>query len=153
MNQIFFAIVALAFLFAIITGTPEAVGMGALDGAKSSVELAIGLIGYIALFLGLMKVLEAAGGLRFMARLIRPVLVRLFPEVPPDHPAMSAMIMNIGANMLGLGNAATPFGIKAMFYHGSLHGSHSIALPGGIVLGESPKFERSSPVTGPGAPS
>ena len=114
MNQIFFAIVALAFGFAILTGSPEAVSMGALDGAKASVELAIGLVGYIALFLGLMKVLEEAGGLKFMARMIRPVLARLFPEGPDDHPAMGAMVMNIAANALGLGNAATPFGLKAM---------------------------------------
>ena len=114
MNAVFFAIVALSFVFALINGTPAAVGQGALDGAKGSVDLAIGLVGYIALFLGLLKVVEEAGGLRFMARLIRPLLVRLFPDVPPDHPAMGAMVMNIAANALGLGNAATPFGLKAM---------------------------------------
>ena len=91
---------------------PRGVGQGALDAAKGSVELAIGLVGYIALFLGLMKVVEEAGGLAFMARLIRPVLVRLFPDVPPDHPAMGAMVMNIAANALGLGNAATPLASK-----------------------------------------
>ena len=101
-------------VFAVLNGTPAEVGQGALDAAKGSVELAIGLVGYIALFLGLMKVVEEAGGLAFMARLIRPVLVRLFPDVPPDHPAMGAMVMNIAANALGLGNAATPFGLKAM---------------------------------------
>ena len=114
MNAVFFAIVALSFLFAALNGTPAEVGKAALDSAKSSVELAIGLIGYITLFLGLMKVVEEAGGLKFMARLIRPILVRLFPDVPPDHPAMGAMVMNIAANALGLGNAATPFGLKAM---------------------------------------
>lgn len=114
MNVVFYAIVALAFLFAILNGTPAEVGAAALESAKASVTLAIGLIGYIALFLGLMKVVEEAGGLKFMARLIRPVLVRLFPDVPPDHPAMGAMVMNIAANALGLGNAATPFGLKAM---------------------------------------
>lgn len=92
----------------------DSVGQGALKAAKGSVSLAIGLIGYIALFLGLMKIVEKAGGLQFMARLIRPLLVRLFPDVPPDHPAMGAMVMNIAANALGLGNAATPFGLKAM---------------------------------------
>ncbi len=114
MNIVFFGIVALSFLFAIINGTPEAVGSASLASAKASVELAIGLIGYICLFLGLMKVVEEAGGLKFMARLIRPLLVRLFPDIPPDHPAMGAMVMNIAANALGLGNAATPFGLKAM---------------------------------------
>ena len=89
-------------------------GQAALASAKASVNLAIGLIGYIALFLGLMKIVEKAGGLLWMAGLIRPLLVRLFPDVPPDHPAMGAMVMNIAANALGLGNAATPFGLKAM---------------------------------------
>jgi spore maturation protein SpmA len=114
MNLIFFGIVLVSVVFAFFQGTPDAVGQGALASAKASVSLAIGLIGYIALFLGLLKVVEEAGGLKFMARLIRPVLVRLFPDVPPDHPAMGAMVMNVAANALGLGNAATPFGLKAM---------------------------------------
>jgi len=114
MNLVFYGIVFAAVVFAAINGTPGAVGSGALAAAKGSVTLAIGLIGYIALFLGLLKVVEEAGGLKFMARVIRPVLVRLFPSVPPDHPAMGAMVMNIAANALGLGNAATPFGLKAM---------------------------------------
>ena len=114
MNAVFFGIVALSVLFAALNGTPAEVGAAALSSSKAAVELAIGLVGYIALFLGLMKVVEEAGGLQYMARTIRPVLVRLFPEVPPDHPAMGAMVMNIAANALGLGNAATPFGLKAM---------------------------------------
>lgn len=91
-----------------------AVGQGALDGAKAAVDLALSLVGTMTLFLGLMKVVDAAGGLATLARWIRPLMVRLFPDVPADHPAMSAMIMNLAANVLGLGNAATPFGIKAM---------------------------------------
>ena len=114
MNAVFFAIVALAFVGAIAFGTPAEVGAAAMASAKTAVELAIGLVGYMALFLGLMKVVEEAGGLKWMAKTIRPLLVRLFPDVPADHPAMGAMVMNIAANALGLGNAATPFGIKAM---------------------------------------
>ena len=114
MNAVFFWIVALSVVFAGITGTPAEVGKEALDASKGAITLALGLVGYIALFLGLVKVVEEAGGLRFMARIIRPILVRLFPDVPPDHPAMGAMVMNIAANALGLGNAATPFGLKAM---------------------------------------
>lgn len=91
-----------------------AVGQGALDGAKAAVELALSLVGTMTLFLGLMKVVDAAGGLQVMARWIRPVMVKLFPDIPSEHPAMSAMVMNLAANVLGLGNAATPFGIKAM---------------------------------------
>ena len=90
------------------------VSESALDQAKKSVELAIGLIGAMTLFLGLMKVVEAGGGLDLVARTIRPILVVLFPDVPARHPAMGAMVMNIAANVLGLGNAATPFGIRAM---------------------------------------
>jgi spore maturation protein A len=93
--------------------------MGALPGAIAdsagrAVTLSIGLVGVLALWLGLMKVAEEAGLVRALGRLARPVLRRLFPSVPDGSPAMGAMTMNIAANMLGLGNAATPFGIKAM---------------------------------------
>ena len=76
--------------------------------------LALGLVGVMALFLGLMKVAEAGGLLVIIARLVRPMMIRLFPDVPADHPAMGAMILNLSANVLGLDNAATPLGIKAM---------------------------------------
>jgi len=85
-----------------------------LDKAAAAVNLAIGLIGASAFFLGVMKVAEEGGMLRIIARLIRPIMVRLFPDVPPDHPARASMILNLSANALGLGNAATPLGIKAM---------------------------------------
>ncbi|MEJ2659899.1 MAG: nucleoside recognition domain-containing protein [Desulfobacteraceae bacterium] len=85
-----------------------------IDSAAGAVELAIGLVGVMTLFLGLMKVAEAGGMLKILARLIRPLMVFLFPDVPADHPAMGAMILNLSANALGLGNAATPFGIRAM---------------------------------------
>ncbi|KAB7628276.1 nucleoside recognition domain-containing protein [Alkalilimnicola sp. S0819] len=124
MNVIFFALVLIAFGTAawrqlVGSAPPEASPMAALtraavDSAAGAVELAIGLVGVMALFLGLMKIAEAGGLLRILARLIRPLMVRLFPEVPPEHPAMGAMILNFSANMLGLGNAATPFGIRAM---------------------------------------
>ncbi len=124
MNAIFFAIVLIAFLVAAVRqvtwdGLGEAAPMDHLaaamiDSAKGSVELALGLVGVMALFLGLMKVAEKGGLLVIIAKTVRPLMVRLFPEVPPDHPAMGAIILNISANVLGLGNAATPFGIRAM---------------------------------------
>ncbi len=86
----------------------------ALDYAGIAVNIALGLIGIMALWLGVMKVAEEAGLIKIMARGVRPITKFLFPEVPPDHPAVGSMIMNISANMLGLGNAATPFGLKAM---------------------------------------
>ena len=92
----------------------EALSKAMVESAGGAVELAIGLVGVMTLFLGLVKVAEAGGMLTILARLIRPLMVRLFPDVPPDHPAMGAMILNMSANALGLGNAATPFGIRAM---------------------------------------
>ncbi len=87
---------------------------GIIGSAKTAVTLAIGLIGIMALWLGIMKVAEQAGLIALLARALRPITTRLFPDVPADHPAMGAMIMNISANMLGLQNASTPFGLKAM---------------------------------------
>jgi spore maturation protein A len=84
------------------------------DMAGTAVEIAIGLIGVMALWLGVMKVAEEAGLVRALARAAAPVMKRLFPDVPHDHPAITAILMNVAANMLGLGNAATPFGLKAM---------------------------------------
>jgi len=82
--------------------------------ARTAVELSLGLVGIMTLWLGLMRVAEEAGLVRLLARAARPALRRLFPEVPPEHPAMGAMVLNIAANVLGLGNAATPFGLQAM---------------------------------------
>jgi spore maturation protein A len=92
----------------------KAVTQAALDYATTAVTIAIGLIGIMALWLGVMKVAEEAGLLRIVTRMLTPVTKRLFPDVPTDHPAIGAMIMNIAANMLGLSNAATPLGLKAM---------------------------------------
>jgi spore maturation protein SpmA len=127
LNGIFFAIVLVSFLAAgwreLTWNAPagkdavspmQALANGMVETAGSSVTLAIGLVGVMALFLGLMKVAEEGGILRIIAKTIRPLMVRLFPEVPAHHPAMGAMIMNMSANALGLGNAATPFGIRAM---------------------------------------
>lgn len=85
-----------------------------LEYAGTAVTIALGLIGIMALWLGVMKVAEEAGLIKMIAKSLKPFTKRLFPEIPSDHPAMSSMIMNISANMLGLGNAATPFGLKAM---------------------------------------
>ncbi len=128
MNVVFFAIVVIAFVVATwrqiawspapgeeVADSPMSMlGTGMIDAAGGAVELAIGLVGVMALFLGLMKVAEKGGLLVVIARLLRPLMVRLFPDVPADHPAMGSMILNMSANALGLGNAATPFGIRAM---------------------------------------
>ncbi len=92
----------------------KAVTQAALDFANTAVELSIGLIGIMALWLGLMKIAEEAGFIAIVTKLLTPLTKRLFPDVPPNHPAVGAMMMNIAANMLGLNNAATPLGLKAM---------------------------------------
>lgn len=92
----------------------KAVTQAALDYAALAVNIALGLIGIMALWLGVMKVAEEAGLLLVLTRILAPVTKRLFPDIPPDHPAVGAIIMNIAANMLGLSNAATPLGLKAM---------------------------------------
>jgi len=92
----------------------RAVTQAALDYAGTAVTIALGLIGIMALWLGVMKVAEEAGILKIVTRALTPVTRRLFPDIPSDHPAVGAMIMNISANMLGLSNAATPMGLKAM---------------------------------------
>lgn len=135
MNILFLAIVLIAFLTAgwqqlqwqssahptgLEAGASAAVSpmeqlsAGMIASSAGAIELAIGLVGIMALFLGLMKVAEEGGLLTIIAKLIRPLMVRLFPQVPANHPAMGAMILNMSATALGLGNAATPFGIRAM---------------------------------------
>ncbi len=114
MNSIWFAMIVLAVVTAAFTGQMEQVTKVSFKTAKDAVTLAIGLIGIMALWLGLVRIAEVGGLMQTIARAIRPIMTRLFPDVPPEDPAMSAMILNIAANCLGLGNAATPLGIKAM---------------------------------------
>ncbi|HEV2146152.1 MAG TPA: nucleoside recognition domain-containing protein [Longimicrobiaceae bacterium] len=92
----------------------NAIAAAALDFAETAAEIALGLIGVLALFLGILKIAEDAGVIYALVKLVRPVLGPLFPEVPPDHPALGMIALNFTANIFGLGNAATPFGIKAM---------------------------------------
>ncbi len=92
----------------------QAVSVASFAATKNAVNLAIGLIGMMAFWLGLFKILEVGGFLKTIALKLKPILSRLFPDIPPDHPAMGAMVMNMSANMFGFGNAATPFGLKAM---------------------------------------
>jgi spore maturation protein SpmA len=138
MNIVFLAIVLVAFIFAgwhqlfwmPVSGEPspmEALSRAMVESAAGSVELALGLVGVMTLFLGLMKVAEEGGLLTILARLIRPLMVRLFPDVPPEHPAMGSMILNMSANAMGLGNAATPFGIRAMQELERLNTNHGTA--------------------------
>ncbi len=114
MNSIWFYLIMLSIVAAAWLGDPQKLTDVSFKAAKNGVNLAIGLTGAMALWLGLMKIAESGGLMVLISRVIRPIMTRLFPDVPAEHPAMSAMVLNIAANTLGLGNAATPLGIKAM---------------------------------------
>lgn len=114
LNFIWLALMAIGVITAMFTGNVQAVTDAAIDSANLAVEICIGLIGIMTLWLGIMKIVEASGLVRKLGILLSPIMTRLFKDVPKDHPAMGAMLMNMSANILGLGNAATPLGIKAM---------------------------------------
>ncbi len=114
-------------------GAMKSVTTGILEAANNAAKLALGLVGVLALWTGVMKVAEAAGLVSLIARAMRPLLVRLFPEVPADHPAMGAIVMNMSANLLGLGNAATPLGLQAMKHLQALN-PHKKSASNAMVL-------------------
>lgn len=99
---------------AMARGKVDTVTAAILEGAKAAVETSFGLIAIITFWLGVMRVAEAAGLVELLARLVRPLVRFLFPTLPPNHPAVGAIVLNLAANILGLGNAATPAGLAAM---------------------------------------
>lgn len=114
---LFFVVSFAVGLFKLITGDLEVIPAmvnSTFDMAKTAFEISLGLTGVMTLWLGLMKIGEAGGAIRVLSRLVGPFFSRLFPEIPKDHPAMGSILMNFSANMLGLDNAATPLGLKAM---------------------------------------
>ncbi|MBP9484082.1 MAG: nucleoside recognition protein [Negativicutes bacterium] len=108
-------------------GALDKITKAAVTSANTAVELSIGLVGVMALWLGIMAIAEQAGLVQIFGKMLRPIMVRLFPDVPPEHPAMGAMVMNMAANVLGLGNAATPLGLKAMQELQSLNPHKNVA--------------------------
>src|SRR5690349_6736919 len=114
LNYIWFGLMAIALVVAAINGTADAVTKAAVDSASTAVQVSIGLIGIMTLWLGIMRIAEAAGLVSLVGRVLRPFIRWLFPEVPPEHPAGGAIVLAVAANVLGLNNAATPLGIKAM---------------------------------------
>ena len=115
LNVIWLAMILVAVIVGGFSGRLDAMTEGAFATAKSAVmDIALPLVGLMAVWLGMMRLAERGGLVQSLARSLRPVMRRLFPEVPQDHPAMGAMVLNMAANMLGLGNAATPLGLRAM---------------------------------------
>ena len=103
-----------SIIVGIIEGRIDEVVRAVTDSAKLGFEVALGLTGIMSLWLGIMSIARESGLVSILGHVLKPVLKRLFPDVPVDHPAMGAMVMNIAANMLGIANAATPFGLQAM---------------------------------------
>ena len=127
MNYIWVGLVVIAVIAGGVTGSMDAVLNNIFDFANTAVEIALGLIGTMAFFCGLMRVMQEAGLCEKLGKLIAPVMTKLFPDVPKDHPAMSGMALWMAANMLGIGNAATPFGLKAMAELQTLNPTKDIA--------------------------
>jgi spore maturation protein A len=113
-NWIWLFFISVGFLFAAINGRIDVVTEALFDGAKSGVTVCFGLISILVFWLGIMRIAEQSGLLNKLAILLRPVVSFLFPDVPKNHPAIGYILSNMSANILGLGNAATPLGIKAM---------------------------------------
>lgn len=113
-NAIWLGLILIGIVISMFTGNVQAVTDSVISSSKTAVEIAIGLIGIMAFWLGLMKVAEEAGLVKSLGRGLRPIMKRLFPEIPEDHPAVGSIVANVAANFFGLGNAATPLGIKAM---------------------------------------
>ncbi|MFY9370768.1 MAG: nucleoside recognition domain-containing protein [bacterium] len=114
LNRIWLSFILIGIAAAILGGRAEVVTRAVTEGSQTAVETALGLIGTIAFWMGLMRIAEDAGLILLLARIIRPFVRWLFPEVPANHPALGSILLNMSANLLGLGNAATPLGLKAM---------------------------------------
>ncbi len=120
LNYIWIAFFVIAFVFAIIqlamgnTTIFQQIVLSTFDSSKTAFETSLGLTGVLALWLGIMKIGERAGVVNVLARMLSPVFTKLFPDIPKNHPVMGSIFMNIASNMLGLDNAATPTGLKAM---------------------------------------
>ncbi|UYO34311.1 spore maturation protein [Bacillus zhangzhouensis] len=113
-NLIWVFLTVIGLVYAMVNGTMEEVNEAVFKGSKEAVTISIGLISVLVFWLGLMKIAEEAGLLNFFSKLCRPFISKLFPDIPPHHPAMGYILSNLMANFFGLGNAATPLGIKAM---------------------------------------
>ncbi|WP_089738415.1 nucleoside recognition domain-containing protein [Gracilibacillus ureilyticus] len=113
-NIIWAVMACTGIIYAMLNGTMDKVNEAVFKGANDAITLVIALTSVLVFWLGMMRIAEKAGILRGLSRLFKPVVSKIFPEIPPDHPAMGYILANFSANLFGLGNAATPMGIKAM---------------------------------------
>lgn len=114
LNYIWFGMIVVGFVVGIMNGRIDEVTKAVIDSSAKAIEVSIGLLGVMCLWTGLMGIAEKSGLVELITKLVKPVLRFLFPQIPANHPAMGAIVMNLVANFFGLGNAATPLGLKAM---------------------------------------
>jgi len=114
MNIIWIILLSVSIVVAACTGRLDALTRAMFDGAKAAVEISLFLLGIVSLWLGITKIIEDSGLIHRIAHVFKPLVTRVFKTVPPDHPAITSITLNMLANFFGLGNAATPLGIKAM---------------------------------------
>ncbi|EKF34843.1 nucleoside recognition domain-containing protein [Bacillus xiamenensis] len=126
-NLIWVFLTVIGLVYAMFNGTMQEVNEAIFKGSKEAVTISIGLISVLVFWLGLMKIAEEAGLLQFFSKLCRPFISKLFPDIPANHPAMGYILSNLMANFFGLGNAATPIGIKAMEEMKTLNGGKNEA--------------------------
>ncbi|MBH5318002.1 nucleoside recognition protein [Paenibacillus sp. GSMTC-2017] len=133
-NWIWLFFIVVSVVVAAITGKMDTVTQAAFEGAKSGVTVSFGLISIMVFWLGMMRIAEDAGLLKKLARMLRPIVRWLFPDIPKDHPAIGYIMSNLSANLFGLGNAATPMGIKAMQELQKLNPNKDTATPAMCTL-------------------
>ena len=114
MNTVWVLIMTISVIFSVMNGRTDAFTRSIFEGAKSAVEVSLFLLGIVALWLGITRIIEDSGLIHSLSRFFHPFVSRLFKNIPPDHPALTSITLNFLANLFGLGNAATPLGIKAM---------------------------------------
>ena len=134
LDRIWFALLGAGVVFGAFAGSVDAVTEAALTAAEDAVSLSIEMCGLLCLWLGVLRIAEASGLVDALGRALSPLVGKLFPDVPPSHPAFASIVMNFSANLLGLGNAATPFGLKAMSQLQELNQGGKEASPAMITL-------------------
>lgn len=134
LNIIWLALIVTSIVVAAVTGRMEAINQAAFEGAKTGVTVCFGLLSILAFWMGIMRVAEKSGLMEWLARALSPVITLLFPDIPKGHPAMGYILSNMSANLLGLGNAATPMGLKAMEELQKLNPDKQVASPAMCTL-------------------
>jgi spore maturation protein A len=134
LNIIWLALIVISIVVAAINGRIEVINQAAFEGAKTGVTVCFGLLSVLAFWMGMMRIAEKAGLLQLLARALSPVIGWLFPDIPKGHPALGYILSNMSANLLGLGNAATPMGLKAMEELQKLNPNKQVASPSMCTL-------------------